>query len=522
VRREPGGFFRACFGTSLGGGRNNVASNLGALWRAWAGPNAPSPVTRISPEEFTGVPYARVALLSKWAPDGRRLKTILRTEQPAELTRALDQRAAELVAAPGAGFTDVLATGDAANPDGPYGLAQLHRLTAHALVTRPSLATLAGVATGVFNAESGELGAFLKDLRRADPAGPRGERAERLFTALRSLEDRTDGIRAELDGLQALAQEPRLSAERQAFYRTLGVETRERLVHTEERRSRVVKDSVGLIALAGERSAHPPDLLVTNGPSGAIGLVHAYDFQVIFRTNVLEDDPAEERRLIDLLEARTGGIISLRIKDTTGCGDACMSAWMAARVVPWARRRERFYFREIGATRIAPGDCKYACALAEAFWRAAFVKTVAGVMFRNMDANFARVPAAGIDAIARFVAERTAAFIRHDLPWLIDSGDSIDEMKPSSFGFWCYRTHKVANERLPHSVDVLAAHLGVHADEALVLEKQLAHARRTGAPMSPTDLESIRRSALAEVVEPAWRQASVDADRLLRRTNQPL
>ena len=120
--------------------------------------------------------------------------------------------------------------------------------------------------------------------------------------------------------------------------------------------------------------------------------------------------------------------------------------------------------------------------------------------------------AQGVRAMLQFVNERASSFIRQDLPWLIDSGDSIDAMKPCSFGFWCYRTHKVANEKLPHSVDVIAQHLGVAVDERKVLERQLAHSTRTGTPLTPGDLESIRRAALAQDVEPAWRAAAQAAD----------
>ncbi len=512
VRHEPQAFYRALFGTSLGGGRNNVTSDLTALARSAFGPTAPNPVTTVSPQEFTGTPYTRVALLSKYAPDGRRHKTILRTEQPADLTQAMDARAAEWCAASGGRFTDVLATGDVATPGGPYDLARRHRLAIHALVSRPSMAALAGVATAVFNSESGELGRFLTDIEKTDPTEAQGVRARKLFEALKRLEDRTAGLRAEIEGLATLAEAGRLAEERRAFFRTLAQEARDRLDRAEEDRSRVIKDSVGLIARASERAALAADILVTNGPSGAVGMAYAYDFQVIFRIDVLEDHQEAERTLVDRLEALSGGVISMRHRDTTGCGDSCMAAWMVARYAPWARQRERFYFREIGTTRIPPGDYKYACALAEAFWRAVFVKTFSGVMFRCMDANLARVPDAAVRAMLQFVNERASSFIRQDLPWLIDSGDSIDAMKPCSFGFWCYRTHKVANEKLPHSVDVIAQHLGVAVDERKVLERQLAHSTRTGTPLTPGDLESIRRAALAQDVEPAWRAAAQAAD----------
>ena len=517
VQAEPAVFYRALFGTSLGGGRNNVTSDLAALARAAFGPTAPSPVETVSPQDFTGTPYTRVALLSKYAPDGRRYKTILRTDQPADLTQAMDGRAAELCASGNGRFTDVLATGDVATPGGPYDLARRHRLAVHALVSKPSMAALTGVASAVFNSESGELGRFLTDIQSADREGTQGIRALKLFEALKRLEDRTAGLRAEIEGLTTLAEGERLADERRAFFRTLAQEARERLVRAEEDRSRVIKDSVGLIASAGERSAGPADILVTNGPTGAVGMAYAYDFQVIFRIDVLEDHVEAERTLVDRLEALSGGVISMRHRDTTGCGDSCMAAWMVARYAPWARMRERFYFREIGTTRIPPGDYKYACALAEAFWRAVFVKTLSGVMFRCMDANLARVPDAAVRAMLHFVNERASEFIRQDLPWLIDSGDSIDAMKPCSFGFWCYRTHKVANEKLPHSVDVIAQHLGVSVDERKVLERQLAHSTRTGTPLTPGDLESIRRAALAQDVEPAWRAAAQAADAVFGR-----
>ena len=103
-----------------------------------------------------------------------------------------------------------------------------------------------------------------------------------------------------------------------AFFRTLAQEARDRLDRAEEDRSRVIKDSVGLIARASERAALAADILVTNGPSGAVGMAYAYDFQVIFRIDVLEDHVEAERTLVDRLEALSGGVISMRHRDTTG------------------------------------------------------------------------------------------------------------------------------------------------------------------------------------------------------------
>ena len=514
VRKDPASFFTALFGTSLGGGRNNVSSNLSALARAAFGPDVGHPVETVSPREFTGTPYARVALLSKYAPDGRRHKTILRTEQPAELTGRMDAAAGQLCSDVQTRFTDVLATGSPDDASGPYGLAARERLKVHALVTKPSMRALEGVSTAVFNSESGELGKFLEDIRRGDPDGEQGDRAQRLLEALRALEEESAGVRAELEGLAALVDDKRLPEARKTDFRGQAESAKVLLERAEERRSRVVKDALGLIAQAGGGAA-AADVLVTNGPSGAVGLLYAYDFQVIFRADVLEDDAEEEKRLVDEMDRLSGGVVSMRHRDTTGCGDSCMSAWMAARYAPWAQRRERFYAREIGLTKITPGDYKYACALAEAFWRAAFVKTFSGVMFRCMDANFSRVPDAAVRAMVDFVNAKASAFIRKDLSWLIRSGDGIDEMKPNSFGFWCYRTHKVPNERLPHSVDVLARQLGVEADEAKMMELQTAHTRNSRTPLTPSDLEPIRRAALAQDVEPAWRAWAQEAQRTL-------
>ena len=516
VRRSPERFFQCLFGAPMGGGRHNVAANLSAISAAVSGEGGS--VETVTPEGFTPdhSSFTRVSLVCKDVVTAQ--KTILRLDPDAATVRRMEE-AARAIAGKDDSVTDIIATSRAdEGEEGSFETGEQFKMPIHALVAKPSLDSLRGVRTAVFNSEIGELGKILSEaMEHARKHGDADDAEESgmLLQALKDLEKRSKAISghiaAERAHMKIATEEEGKSGE--GYAEEIRRLERERDV-VENDRMRAVKDALLLI---GDHidSDRPSDLLVTNGPNGLVGLAQLYDFKIIFGGDVLEDDHEVEKSLVDRLDGITGGLISMKVKDTTGCGDSCMSAWMAAQETEWKRAREAFYFREVGLSKIHSSNYKTACAYAEAFWRFAFVKTLSGVMFRCSEPNLSNVPAAAIREVVAFVDEKTSAFIRGDLYREFLKSNGLPAIRKNTFGFWLYHSHKVSNPSLPSSNELIAERVGVRKGDILREQGRLsadfvdANGREPGA----LETSELYRKATANLVNGPWRDVAKAMDR---------